>query len=234
MHHGSMRPSPRRATASLPIRRLPRRAAAGACATPVRGRPTGAGPPSDRRRADGHHDRIGPYHRDQRGLRGAERTLQLVTGGGPYPCRALRQHRHPARTSASACCARSNRSPVRVRPLAARRSSSSERPAERRNARAAEQRAGGAYPTRSSGARGVGQPERGDDEAITARPGADRALSAQDILFHERLIAEHSRATPRSTTAEVAVLGALPYPPDLDVTPFMVYLVTGGFQFAYS
>ncbi len=58
-------------------------------------------------------------------------------------------------------------------------------------------------------------------------------MSAQDIVFHERMIAEHLAAHERFSGEELSVLGALPYPEDLKVSPFMLYLIRGGFQFAY-
>lgn len=58
-------------------------------------------------------------------------------------------------------------------------------------------------------------------------------MSAQDIVFHERMITEHLAAHERFSGEEIVVIGALPYPEDLEVSPFMLYLVRGGFQFAY-
>lgn len=58
-------------------------------------------------------------------------------------------------------------------------------------------------------------------------------LSAQDILFRPDLFAQHLASHERFPGEEVAVLGDLPYAPDLTVTPFMFYLINGGYQFAY-
>jgi GT2 family glycosyltransferase len=71
------------------------------------------------------------------------------------------------------------------------------------------------------------------NEAIRHASGALLLLSAQDIVFHRSLLAEHRAWHERFPGEEVAVLGDLPYAPDLDVTPFMFYLLHGGFQFAY-
>ncbi len=71
------------------------------------------------------------------------------------------------------------------------------------------------------------------NEAIRLSRGELVLCSAQDILFDRNLLREHAAWHEHFAGEEIAVLGYLPYAPQLDVNPFMVYLVTGGFQFAY-
>ncbi len=71
------------------------------------------------------------------------------------------------------------------------------------------------------------------NEAIRLARGVYVLSSAQDILFEPAMFRKHLAGHERDPGAETVVLGALPYPPQLDVTPFMFYLVNGGYQFAY-
>ena len=71
------------------------------------------------------------------------------------------------------------------------------------------------------------------NEGLRSARGTIVLFSAQDILFREDLLAQHVAWHERFAGQEVAVLGELPYPPDLEVSPFMFYLVNGGYQFAY-
>ncbi len=71
------------------------------------------------------------------------------------------------------------------------------------------------------------------NEAISRCTGRYILMAAQDIVFRSDLISEHLRLHEKLAGEEVAVLGYLPYPDDLDVSPFMFYLINGGNQFAY-
>lgn len=57
--------------------------------------------------------------------------------------------------------------------------------------------------------------------------------SAQDIIFHRDLFNEHLAWHQRQLGEDIVVLGSLPYAPDVNITPFMYYLVTGGWQFGH-
>ena len=69
--------------------------------------------------------------------------------------------------------------------------------------------------------------------AIRATRGLIVLSSAQDILFAPDLIQLHAARHAATSEEELVVLGNLPYPDGLPVTPFMCYLVNGGYQFAY-
>jgi GT2 family glycosyltransferase len=74
---------------------------------------------------------------------------------------------------------------------------------------------------------------RTTNEAIRRATGAYVLSSAQDVVFHPDLPLRHLALHHRFAGEDVAVLGHLPYAEDLAITPFMFYLVQGGFQFAY-
>ena len=57
--------------------------------------------------------------------------------------------------------------------------------------------------------------------------------SAQDIIFHRDLFNEHLAWHQQQPGEDIVVLGSLPYAPGLKISPFMYYLVTGGWQFGY-
>ncbi len=57
--------------------------------------------------------------------------------------------------------------------------------------------------------------------------------SGADIVFDPQMIARHVGWHESHPEERLVVLGALPYDERLDVTPFMFYLVHGGYQFAY-
>ena len=71
------------------------------------------------------------------------------------------------------------------------------------------------------------------NEALRHARGEIVLSSAQDILFDPDLFAQHLACHERFRDEELVVLGYLPYPPGMEVTPFMFYLVHGGYQFAY-
>ncbi len=71
------------------------------------------------------------------------------------------------------------------------------------------------------------------NEAISRCTGQYILMTAQDIVFRPDLISRHLSLHEKLDGEEVAVLGYLPYPEDLDVSPFMFYLINGGNQFAY-
>ncbi len=71
------------------------------------------------------------------------------------------------------------------------------------------------------------------NEAISRCTGRYILMTAQDIAFRPDLISQHLSFHEKLDGEEVAVLGYLPYPDDLDVSPFMFYLINGGNQFAY-
>ena len=74
---------------------------------------------------------------------------------------------------------------------------------------------------------------RTTNEAIRLARGTYVLSSAQDILFEPSMFKKHLGEHERAGDGNTVVLGALPYPPNLEVTPFMFYLVNGGYQFAY-
>ena len=74
---------------------------------------------------------------------------------------------------------------------------------------------------------------RTTNEAIKLARGTYVLSSAQDILFDPGMFKRHLAAHERGGGADTTVLGSLPYPPQLEVTAFMFYLVSGGYQFAY-
>ena len=71
------------------------------------------------------------------------------------------------------------------------------------------------------------------NDAIRLARGTYVLSSAQDILFDPELFRRHLDWHERFGDEDIVVLGNLPYAPHLDVTPFMFYLVSGGYQFAY-
>ncbi|MBZ5637275.1 MAG: glycosyltransferase [Acidobacteriia bacterium] len=90
------------------------------------------------------------------------------------------------------------------------------------------------YPYRFSLRRGeYSNQSAATNEAIRHASGTYVLSTAQDILFHRDLLSRHLAWHEQFAGEDVAVLGYLPYPPNLTVTPFMSYLVQGGFQFAY-
>jgi len=74
---------------------------------------------------------------------------------------------------------------------------------------------------------------RTTNEAIGLARGTYVLSSAQDILFEPTLLRKHLDRHEQSGSEDTVVLGYLPYPPQLEITPFMFYLINGGFQFAY-
>lgn len=90
--------------------------------------------------------------------------------------------------------------------------------------------------TGSMTVRVIEQEHRGQSAASNraAREARGRCLlfTAQDVVPHPRLLREHEAA--QEALPGTMVLGSLPYPPELEVTPFMDYLIHGGPQFAYD
>jgi GT2 family glycosyltransferase/predicted Zn-dependent protease len=82
-------------------------------------------------------------------------------------------------------------------------------------------------------ARDFGGQSAATNEAIRQATGEYILSSAQDILFHKDIFKEHLRFHQKYSNQDIVVLGALPYSQQLEVTPFMFYLVNGGWQFAY-
>ena len=82
-------------------------------------------------------------------------------------------------------------------------------------------------------ARAFGGQSAATNEAIRQATGKYLLSSAQDILFHKNIFKEHQRFHQKYSDQEIVVLGALPYAQQSEVTPFMFYLVNGGWQFAY-
>lgn len=83
----------------------------------------------------------------------------------------------------------------------------------------------------------VFEQNRAGQSAATNRATAEARgelllFSAQDIVPDPRLLAEHERA--QHVHRDQMVLGSLPYPAELSVTPFMDFLIHGGPQFAYD
>lgn len=69
--------------------------------------------------------------------------------------------------------------------------------------------------------------------AIRASSGAIVLSSSSDVLFAPDLIRRHVERHERSEGEALCVLGSLPYLESIENRPFLVYLVSGGFQFAY-
>ncbi|GEM_PF-2010667 len=80
--------------------------------------------------------------------------------------------------------------------------------------------------------RSFGGQSAATNEAIRHATGTYILSLASDIIVHPSLLQEHL-SWHRRFEEDVVVLGSLPYAPQLDVSPFMFYLVTGGWQFAY-
>ncbi len=78
-----------------------------------------------------------------------------------------------------------------------------------------------------------GNQSAGTNHAIRMAQGEYILGSAQDILFHPEMLNRHLRRHQAAPDEDLVVLGSLPYPDGLDVTPFMFYLVNGGFQFGH-
>ncbi len=79
----------------------------------------------------------------------------------------------------------------------------------------------------------MGNQSAGTNRAIRMARGEFILGSAQDIIFHPDLLSRHLQWHRKHDDEDLVVLGYLPYPEDLKLTPFMFYLVNGGFQFAY-
>jgi glycosyltransferase involved in cell wall biosynthesis len=63
------------------------------------------------------------------------------------------------------------------------------------------------------------------NEAIRRATGTYVLSSAQDILFHKDMFARHLAWHEKLAGEDVAVLGYLPYPEALPVSPFMYYQI---------
>jgi len=81
--------------------------------------------------------------------------------------------------------------------------------------------------------RSFGGQSAATNEAIRHATGTYILSLASDIIVHPSLLQEHLSWHRRFGEEDVVVLGSLPYAPQLHVSPFMFYLVTGGWQFAY-
>jgi glycosyltransferase involved in cell wall biosynthesis len=91
------------------------------------------------------------------------------------------------------------------------------------------------YPFRLDIARGEhGNQSAATNAAIRRASGKYILCSASDLVFDSRLVASHLAAHERFAGEDVAVLGHLPYPPELNERPFMFYLMHGGPQFGYA
>jgi len=71
------------------------------------------------------------------------------------------------------------------------------------------------------------------NRGIESAEGEFVLLSAADIVAKEDLLERHLLAHQKEED-EVAILGYLPYDPEIEITPFMEYIVKEGTQFGYN